>query len=59
MAHLRERYRGQQLSEEAPELMLSSWRTKTNKSYDSLFAKWHPWCSEWGSDPVHGPITIS
>jgi len=56
LAHLRERYRSQQLSEEATELMLSSWRTKTNKSYDLLFAKWHCWCSEWGSDPFHGPV---
>lgn len=36
--------------------MLSSWRTKTNKSYDSLFAKRHRWCSERGSDPFSGPI---
>ena len=56
MAHLRERYRSQQLSEEATDLMLSSWRTKTNKSYDSLFTKWHRWCSERSSDPFSGPI---
>ena len=56
MAYLRERYRGQQLSEEATELMLNSWRTKTNKSYDSLFTKWHCWCSERGSDPFRSPI---
>ncbi|XP_065904039.1 uncharacterized protein [Dysidea avara] len=56
MAHLRERYKSQQLSEEATDLMLSSWRTKTNKSYDSLFAKWHRWCSERSSDPFSGPI---
>jgi len=37
MAHIREMYRGQQLSEEATDLMLNSWRTKTNKSNDSLF----------------------
>ena len=51
MAYLRERYRGQQLSEEATELMLSSWRTKTKKSYDSLFTRWHCWCSERGQIP--------
>ena len=56
MAYLRERYRGQQLSEEATELMLNSWRTKTNKSYDSLFTKWHCWCSEQSSDPFRSPI---
>ena len=56
MAHLRERYRSQQLSKEATDLMLSSWRPKTNKSYDSLFAKWHCWCSGRGLDPFSGPI---
>ena len=39
LAYLRERYRNQQLSKKTTDLMLSSWRTKTNKSYDSLFAK--------------------
>ena len=36
MAHLRERYRGQQLLEEATDLVLSSWRAKTNKFYDAI-----------------------
>ena len=36
--------------------MLKSWRTKTNKSYDSLFGKWYSWCSSRGSDPFSGPI---
>ena len=56
MAYLRERYRDQELSEEATSLMLNSWRTKTNKSYDSLFGKWHSWCCGRGSDPFSGPI---
>ena len=56
MAHLREKYAREQLSEEATDLMLKSWRTKTNKSYDSLFNKWSRWCSERGSDPFSGPI---
>lgn len=49
-AYLRERYRSQ------TPFRGSSWRTKTNKSYDSLFAKWHHWCSEQSSDPFFGPI---
>ena len=56
VAYLRERYRDQELSEEAASLMLKSWRTKTNKSYDSLFGKWHSWCCARGSDPFSGPI---
>ena len=39
------------------ELMLNSWRTKTNKSYDSLFRKWHCWCDQQGFDPISGPVT--
>ena len=37
--------------------MLNSWRSKTNKSYDSLFSKWNSWCTARGSDPISGPIT--
>ena len=57
MAYLWERYRGQHLSEEATDLMLKSWRAKTNRSYDSLFIKWERWCSERSSDPISGPVT--
>ena len=57
IAYLWDRYRNNQLSEEAVELMLNSWRTKTNKSYDSLFRKWHCWYDEQGFVPISGPIT--
>ena len=57
MAHLRDKLRGQNLSEEATALILKSWRTKTNKSYDSLFGKWHSWCAKWCFNPFSGPIT--
>jgi len=56
MAYLRKRYRDQHLSEEATELMLKSWRSKTNKFYDSLFTKWYLWCTEQGSDPFSSSI---
>ena len=39
--HIRKRFRDQQLSTQATELILKSWKTKTNKSYDSLFGRWH------------------
>ena len=58
MAHLRKKFRDQNLSEEATALMLKSWRTKTNKSYDSLFSKWHNWCIERSYDPFSGPIAM-
>ena len=57
MAHLRDKFRSQNLSEEATALILKSWRTKTNKSYDSLFAKWHSWSVQWSFNPFSGPIT--
>ena len=57
LERLRERYSGQGLSEQATKLILSSWRTKTNKSYDSLFGRWDRWCSERGSDPFSGPVS--
>ena len=56
MEHLRQRYREQELSEKATSLMLKSWRTKTNKSYDTLFTKWHGWCSGRDKDSFSGPV---
>ena len=57
LEHLRERFRSQNLSDQATELVLKSWRSKTSKSYDSLFGKWHRWCDRRGSDPFLGPIS--
>ena len=55
--HLRKRFRDQNLSEKATDLVLKSWRSKTNKSYDSLFGRWHRWCDQQGADPFSGPIS--
>ena len=55
--YLWERYRGRVLSGPATELLLSSWRVKTAKSYDALFQKWVGWCSEQHSDPFSGPVS--
>ena len=57
MEHLRERLDEQGLSSQATDLILNSWRTKTNKSYDSLFGRWNRWCTERGSDPFSGPVS--
>ena len=48
MAYLRDRY----ITEKA--LMRKS---KTDKSYDSLFGRWSSWCREQSSDLIFGPIT--
>ena len=55
--HLRERLDEQGLSSQATDLILNSWRTKTNKSYDSLFGRWNRWCTERSSNPFSGPVS--
>ena len=54
--YLRDRFRSQEISEEASTLLLASWRHKTAKSYDSLFGRWVSWCSERDTDPISGDI---
>ena len=56
MGYLRDRFRGQNLSEDASKLLLASWRTKTSKSYDSLFGKWVCWCNQRDTNPISGSI---
>ena len=56
MAYLRDKCRGQKLSEVATSLILKSWRSKTNRSYDSLFGKWHSWCLNRSVDPFSGSV---
>ena len=38
--HIKEGLKDQGLSEQATSLIVKSWRTKTNRSYDSLFKRW-------------------
>ena len=45
-------FRSSQLSEAATDLVLSSWREKLSKSYDSCFWRWASWYGEWDRDPV-------
>ena len=57
LEHIREGFRNQGLSEQATSLIAMSWRTKTNRFYDSLFKRWNRWCSERGSNPFSGPVS--
>ena len=57
MAYLRGKYASQSLSRVAGDLLLSSWRTKSNKTYDSHFKKWVCWCTARGLDPISGPVS--
>ena len=56
MAHLRDSFTSQGLSGEASELLLASWRDKTNKSYNSLCTKWFTWCQPRNRNPFDGPV---
>jgi hypothetical protein len=51
--YLRQRYKHQQLSEKATELMLASWREKSSKTYESQFQKWASRC---GARSIDCPI---
>ena len=46
LAYLRQSYSSQGLSSEASDLMLASWRDKTNSNYGSSFTKWAGWCQQ-------------
>ena len=54
MENLRDRFRNQEISEEASTLLLTSWRHKTAKAYDLLFGMWVSWYSERDTDPISG-----
>ena len=47
-----------ELSEEATSLLMASWRSKSQTSYNSLFHKWERWCHSRGRDPICGPVGV-
>lgn len=57
VAYLRERFSSKELSQQASDLLLASWRHKSGKTYDSLFSKWAGWCTERDIDPISGDIS--
>ena len=56
LAYLRQSYASRGISPQGSDLMLASWRDKTNSSYGSSFSKWASWCQQRGRDPLTGPI---
>ena len=56
MAHIRRSCQSSELSEEATRLLMASWRSKSQSSYNSLFLKWERWCISRSRDPIHGPV---
>jgi len=56
LAYLRQSYASRGISPQGSDLMLASWRDKTNSNYGSSFSKWASWCQQRGRDPLTGPI---
>ena len=56
MAHLRKSFSLRGIFEQASDLLLTSWRGKTNTSYNSLFAKWASCCEQRNRNPTTGPV---
>lgn len=51
MDSLRKRFENKGFSERATELLCKSWRSKTNKQYQSAWKSWLGWCSGQLPDP--------
>ena len=56
LAYLRHKYEMQGISKRVTELLIESWRTNTNTSYNSAWRKWHSWCTRRGCDPTSTSI---
>ena len=46
----------QGISQEAADIICSSWRKSTEKSYTSAWNKWSGWCKEWGANPFSASV---
>ena len=56
LAYLRQFYTSRGISPQGTDLMLASWRDKTNSNYGSWFSRWASWCQWMGWDPLTGTI---
>ena len=56
VAGVRYRWQKEGISEKASELITASWRSGTQKSYNSAWRKWASWCAERGQDPFSSPV---
>ena len=57
VGYIRQQCESSHLSQTATDLVLSSWRDKSTRSYNSSFGNWARWCSERDRDPLSGPIS--
>ena len=59
MAYLRKSCESGSLSKKATKLLLASWRTGSQTSYNLLFHKWKCWCNQRDRNPIQGPIHVA
>ena len=46
------------ISERVSKILLSSWRSSTEKHYQSAWKSFHSWCFEKSEDPISCPVNI-
>ena len=56
MTGVRNSLQNQGISQEAEDIIYSSWRKSTEKSYTSVWKKWSSWCEERGADSFSATI---
>ena len=56
MEGLRGQLRAEAISDGAINLILASWREKTNATYNSAWRKWERWCTAHTTDPFSASI---
>ena len=54
---LRQRFRVEKISDQAIDLILSSWRDKTNTNYNLVWKSWESWCTTRGLNPFSTDIS--
>jgi site-specific recombinase XerD len=56
LAHFRRSITSQGIPEEVEKLLSASWRSGTNKNYESAWGKWERWCIEQCVNPISATL---
>lgn len=57
MEGLRQQFEAREIPSNAVDLILSSWRSKTNANYNSAWRKWESWCKQRGAHPFSTDVS--
>ena len=57
MEGLRHHFRSKEIPNNAIELLVSSWRSKTISNYNSAWRKWEGWCKQRGMHPFAADVS--